>query len=31
MANPLFHNNTVNINDVWFESHNALSSKFVLN
>ena len=24
MANPLFHNNTVNINDVWFESHNSL-------
>ena len=24
MSNPLFHNNTVNINDVWFESHNSL-------
>ena len=24
MSNPLFHNNTVNINDVWFESHKAL-------
>ena len=24
MANPLFHNNTVNINDVWFESHNSM-------
>ena len=21
---PLFHNNTVNINDVWFESHKSL-------
>tara|TARA_B100001059_G_C17822689_1_gene579323 strand:+ start:157 stop:591 length:435 start_codon:yes stop_codon:yes gene_type:complete len=24
MSNPLFHNNTVNINDVWFESHRGL-------
>ena len=24
MSNPLFHNNTVNINDVWFESHKGL-------
>jgi hypothetical protein len=24
MSNPLFHNNTVNINDVWFESHAAM-------
>jgi len=23
-ASPLFHNNTVNINDVWFESHRSL-------
>ncbi len=24
MSDPLFHNNTVNINDVWFESHKSL-------